>query len=354
MKKYITGYLLTIFSITQLSAQTVLQADKQKDTYELITSVLAPNANPIETPDCAHEEFGRHIDQVFDNTLNKDVFRFHIHVAEDNDRCKKFDRQRNEIKTYKSSPDNLKGTQGETVIYEWKFKLDKDFQVSSHFTHLHQLKAVGGSEDKMPMFTLTARKASPDKLELRYARNLTQETLTKTDLTTLKGKWVKVTEAITYGEKGQYDIKITRIEDNKELLSYSSTSIRTWKTDAEFIRPKWGIYRSLNEANSLRNEQLLFADFSIKEENMPLQLKKKVVRKKKYPIYPNPVSSRLFIADEKQYKTIGIYDSNGKLMISDNVSSKDSVDVSRLPNGTYFLVLQAEKGKTDIMKLQKR
>jgi len=49
------------------------------------------------------------------------------------------------------------------------------------------------------------------------------------------------------------------------LFSYSNSNIRTWKTDADFLRPKWGIYRSLKDADNLRDEAVLFADFSIKE-----------------------------------------------------------------------------------------
>ena len=65
----------------------------------------------------------------------------HFHV----DRCINSDRQRNEIKTYDKSPDNLLGVEGEEVVYKWKFKLDADMQLSSSFTHVHQLKSVGGS-----------------------------------------------------------------------------------------------------------------------------------------------------------------------------------------------------------------
>lgn len=64
----------------------ILSADGPGDTYALITSVLAPGYNPTETPDCNHQEFGDHIDEVFDSTLNSNVFRFFIHTTPDNDR----------------------------------------------------------------------------------------------------------------------------------------------------------------------------------------------------------------------------------------------------------------------------
>jgi hypothetical protein len=36
-----------------------------------------------------------------------------------------------------------------------------------------------------------------------------------------------------------------------------------WRGDATFNRPKWGIYRSLNSSNYLRDETVLFSDFCI-------------------------------------------------------------------------------------------
>ena len=178
--------------------QVELNADGPGNTYELITSILAPNNNPIEVPDCNHTEFGEHIDEIFDSELNTNVFRFHIHTALDNDRCINFDRQRNEIKTYDKSPDNLLGIENEKVIYKWKFKLEAGFQSSPNFTHLHQLKSVGGSLASMPMYTLTARKSTPDRLELRYAETDNAVTLKQSPLAPFIDTWLEVTETITY------------------------------------------------------------------------------------------------------------------------------------------------------------
>ena len=253
------------FSSTFSFTQTTLSADGPGNTYELIESVLAPGYNPIEVPDCSHGNFGRHIDELFDNDLQTNVFRFFIHRDQDDDRCINFDRQRNEIKSYDQSPANLLGIEEETVVYSWKFKLDVGFQPSSSFTHLHQIKAVGGSEASMPQITLTARAGSPENLELRYAETNTQVTIASAPLADFKGVWVEAIETITYGESGSYELSIKRISDGVSVFSYLDGSIRMWKTDADFMRPKWGIYRSLNNSSQLRDEEVLFADFSIEE-----------------------------------------------------------------------------------------
>jgi hypothetical protein len=40
-----------------------------------------------------------------------------------------------------------------------------------------------------------------------------------------------------------------------------------WRPGSTFIRPKWGIYRSLNSPDYLRDENVLFSDFSLLKSN---------------------------------------------------------------------------------------
>ncbi len=263
--KIIAATFFKTTTSTTASKSVVLEADGPGGTYSLITSVLAPENSPIEPPDCSHKEFGDHIDEIYDADLKKNVFQFHIHKTPDNDRCINFDRQRNEIKTYDKSPENLLGRENETVIYSWKFKLPQGFQSSSKFTHIHQLKSVGGNFASMPMYTLTTRKSSPDRLELRYAEIDKQITLTQIELSPLINRWVIVTETILYGTKGSYKIELKDIETDKILLEYNNPNIINWREGGEFVRPKWGVYRSLLFPDDLRDEIVRFADFTITE-----------------------------------------------------------------------------------------
>jgi hypothetical protein len=135
------------------------------------------------------------------------------------------------------------------------------FQPSSSFTHLHQIKAVGGSQD-LPIFTITARKAKENQLVVIHDN---ETTIASADLSDFEGVWVEVTEKIKIGANGTYSIIIKKIKNGQELLSYSSSNIQTIRPDNDFIRPKWGIYRSLKKAEDLRDEAVRFNDFSIKE-----------------------------------------------------------------------------------------
>ena len=278
MPRIVSAVLLCVLIHGLAAAQAVtLSADGPGNTYELITSKFAPGngVNAVESAECAtaHPSFGRHVAEVFDATLNKFVFSFYIHVAQDNDRCTAAtDRQRVEIKTYESSPANLKGTVGESITYKWLFKIPVGFKPSTSFTHIHQIKPVNG-DDGDPLFTLTARKGTgggANKLEL--ITNNTNKVATP-NLSEFEGQWVEATEFITVGAHGVYSMKVRRLSDNAMLINYTNYDILTIRPDNDFIRPKWGIYRSLNTPADLRDDSLQFADFSIAENTvLPLTL----------------------------------------------------------------------------------
>ena len=259
MKLYFA--LLTLAIPYICHSQVLLKSDGPGNTYELINSVLAPGNEAVEHPECNHSAFGRHIAEVWDEDLKENVFEFYSHVTPDNDRCEKWDRQRVEIKTYEPSPENLKGTLGETVTYKWKFKLPKGFQPSSSFTHLHQIKAVEGSQD-LPIFTITARKSKVNQLIVIHNN---ETTVASANLSEFEGTWVEITEKIKIGANGTYSISIKKVKNGQELLAFKSDDILTIRPDNDFIRPKWGIYRSLKKAEDLRDEVVRFNDFSIKE-----------------------------------------------------------------------------------------
>lgn len=284
MKKIKTIFLFCsiLFALSLISiisnAQSILNADGPGSTYELINNILAPGATSMETPDqcTSHPAFGRHIAEVWDATLNQFVFEFYIHVpptttvtatTADNDRCVAFDRQRVEIKTYEASPDSLKGTLGETVSYKWRFRLPIGFLPSPNFTHIHQIKAVGGDDDS-PLFTLTPRySSSGNTLQLIYVKDSTSGTTTYTTapLTNFLGVWVEVTERILIGTNGTYSVNVTRVSDGATLLNYNNSNIQTIRSSNTFIRPKWGIYRSLTSPTYLRDDSLRIASISIYE-----------------------------------------------------------------------------------------
>lgn len=247
---------------------TTLSANGTTETYQLINSIFGGTGDVIEAPDCSHAAFGKHITQVYDADLKRQVFAFQIHLTPDNDKCENSDRQRNEIKTYDKSPENLKTSKDEKVLYRWKFKLDANFKPSSDFTHIHQLKPIDG-DNQLPLITLTPRyRAAGDVMQVIHTGETDASSLkyiAQVPLADFKGQWVEVTERATFSFDGKYEIQINRISDGKVLIKQAFASIEMWRKNTTSCRPKWGIYRRTLEPQMLRDETVWFNDFNITE-----------------------------------------------------------------------------------------
>ena len=285
-----TLILCAMFSGTQVWAVTnlgnddigVLVADgNSAGTYALIQSQGYDLEPPDNSGSHASNPF-QHIQQQWDATLGKYVFSFYIHAAIDDDRglTNITDRQRNEIKTGPHSPASLIAQEGETLRMRWKFKLPSGLITTSKFSHIHQLKgmdnAAGNADVSLPVVTLTCYTTSSGRKVVRLLHNdrtdlttTSAKTLAEMSQTDFLGEWVEAEETVRFGANGSISITIKRIKDNKTLLSYNNESIDTWRTGSSGLRPKWGIYRSVGEngewRNILRDEILLFADFSIEK-----------------------------------------------------------------------------------------
>lgn len=62
-------------------------------------------------------------------------------------------------------------------------------------------------------------------------------------------------------------------------------------------------------------------------------------------LYPNPVSDQLFISSENTViESISIYTLTGK-KVAEVVNQTNSIDVSKLSNGMFFIVISSESGK---------
>lgn len=254
---------LSIFSLSLTFSQVFLEADSTRDAY---TSIRARGYD-YEVPDCNHPV--RHITEAWDHTLRKFVFAFTLHRDKDDDRCINSDRQRCEIKTDSHSPQSMQGSRGETHVYRWKFKLAAGFQPSLNFCHIHQIKTDSGAPNTgAPLITITPRRGTPDKLQVIFSAQRGQRgggILKEMDLEPFLGIWVEAYERAQFDVRGSYELVIRRVSDDSVLLSCHSDLLDLWRENSHFNRPKWGIYRSLNSKEYLRDESVLFADFSLAE-----------------------------------------------------------------------------------------
>ena len=212
----------------------------------------------------------RHIYEDTDATVgNHFVFIIHRDIDIDRDRVDITDRQRNEIKTYDRSEEAVKGFENETFIYQWKFRINPDMEVSTRFTHLFQLKAVGG-DDSHPILTISgAERSGEDGIEVRYSPLQADTILARSDWGLVTGEWLTAYCRATFAESGDLRLIVTRMRDGAVIFDIDETGLDLWRGEdaSHFVRPKWGIYRSILDRDNLRPEEewVRFANFSVSE-----------------------------------------------------------------------------------------
>lgn len=227
-------------------------------------------SKPIESPDlyAINHPDVPHIYEDTDKTIGDHfVFVIHRDIDRDRDRAQITDRQRNEIKTYASSETAVKGYENESMLFRWKFRINSEMEVSRRFSHFFQLKAVGG-EDSQPLITLTGNtRGSEDGLEVRHSPSTGGSVLGRVDWTEVAGEWIEVYCRATFSEQASLRLIAARLNDGEILFDIDATDLDMWRGESpkHFVRPKWGIYRSLAEFESLRpdEEDVRFANFRV-------------------------------------------------------------------------------------------
>ncbi len=220
-----------------------------RDAYAILRDALGPK--PYECPDADHDF--KHIKEDGDAEVGYH-FVLYLHRDVDGDPAGGTDRQRNEIKVYEGSDDRLKGFEGTTFTYRWKLKVDREMKVSKGFTHLFQLKGVGGDADH-PLITLTSAKVGgEDRLQVRYSPSSKDIILDETMLSSARGIWLEVFLKATFATDGHLTMSV-RGPDGTALLSVDEP-LDMWR-DGDFVRPKWGLYRSLVDEDDLRVTEIL-------------------------------------------------------------------------------------------------
>ncbi len=313
----------------------------------------------IENPDCEHTSFGAHITQVYDEDLGKNVFLFHSHIDDDNDRCIVFDRVRMEVKGGPGTDEELIHPLGSESFYRWKFYVHPDYVSSSSFHHIFQLKAKEG-DDGLPVLTFTLRTST---LELRHAggdSGVSLGVLTNADLGLFKGQWVEAFVHIVHGENGQLEASLRNLFTGEELLNYSSDDIDLWRLGASYNRPKWGMYRK--KVETLEDEAFRFADFCISETAASLcpaddsYLGTTIAENERagaaIKIYPNPVRDRLFIeSPEGGLLSVRLLNLMGELILEKHQPNGSGIDIGALASGLYLLAVEAGEGQVFYQKI---
>ena len=244
---------------TKLSATDQIKASFGKYSIE--------SPKHFETHDSSKFE---HIRLVEDKELES-AFVFYLRRDIDGDRDKKWpkgkERQRIEIKGYQSSPDPMKAGNAENHQIEWYLKIEKSFRINKEFCHFFQLKAVGTKNTDDPLLTLSGvMDHGEPQLQLQWWSGHDSGRVFLVDWEKCKDKWLRCECVANYSKKGSIHFSLLSL-DGKINFKKQFKNLQTWRDGFDFIRPKWGIYRSLaKEKNRLnQQDQIWMNNFSIRK-----------------------------------------------------------------------------------------
>ena len=125
----------------------------------------------------------------------------------------------------------------------------------------------------------------------------------------------------------------------------------TIRSDNTFIRPKWGIYRSLNNQADLRDEAVRFAGFSVAEETVTAINDYRYLDLNRLKVYPNPANKSTIIKytlPENGYISLSVYSLSGiriRTLLNNEYrfagEYTSEIDLAGLGKGCYVVHLLA-------------
>jgi hypothetical protein len=208
------------------------------------------------------DRVNKHPDRKYVYVEGGDHYRFNI-WADDRDTTGGGDRQRTESKGMVQGGTAQKMHNGETWTIAYDMYMPSTLHGTSKFTHIFQTKtpATNGG----PWVTLDlSRSGSKELLRARAYSTSGAPDIASTDLSPLRDKWVSIQWTLTIGAKGKAAFTVRNgTGGTAPVAAQGSLSNVNIPDQGDYVRPKWGIYRSVQSAASdIIDTYVLFRNYT--------------------------------------------------------------------------------------------
>jgi hypothetical protein len=208
------------------------------------------------------DRVNQHPDRHYVYVEGGDHYRFNI-WADDRDTTGGGDRQRTESKGMVQGGTILKMHNGETWVIGYDMYMPTTLHGTSKFTHIFQTKTPATNAGPWVTLDLT-RSGSKELISARAYANAGSPSIASTDLVPLRGKWVSVQWTLTIGPSGTAAFLIRNgAGSSAPIAAQGKLSKVDIPDQGDYVRPKWGIYRSVQSATSdIIDTYLLFRNYT--------------------------------------------------------------------------------------------
>ncbi|KAA2258023.1 Tat pathway signal sequence domain protein [Solihabitans fulvus] len=256
--RWLPAVLGTILLGNTLLASPTLATPQNTAPQNTASQNATPQAQWIQrwSPQAAKDGLGA-FEGVEDHGKTKEIYvqgnnyRFDM-LTTDRDGS---DRQRNEVKGMVTAGQQLTIGKGDTWRFTYSMYIPSTLRATTSFTHIMQMKEPGlGSA---PIVTLDLRRrGSASSLELVV--NKTNTVVGGTDLLPLQNKWISIDVSFRYDNAPNGTAHFIVNDGTRNVVDAQKSGVDTWLADR--VRPKWGIYRSINDKADLLNTYLLLTN----------------------------------------------------------------------------------------------
>jgi hypothetical protein len=194
--------------------------------------------------------------------VESDHYRFDI-FADDRDTTGGGDRQRTESKGMVQNGTVLKMHNGQTWTISYEMFMPATLHGTSRFTHIFQTKTPATNAG--PWVTLDlSRSGSKELLRARAYANPGSPDIAATDLAPLRDKWITIEWTLTIGQQGTAACTVRNGTGAGAPVAAQGRMSKVIIPDqGDYVRPKWGIYRSIQSASSdIIDTFVLFRNYS--------------------------------------------------------------------------------------------
>ena len=201
-----------------------------------------------------------HVTCSADTRMGK-VINLTLYKNDDDSLTGSIDRQRIEMKTFRSNPEML--TQVTDYVYAWWFHLNPNLKTGEKFFHIFQLKS-GVDSTPLLTFSLTRKLGFHIRWRTENRTGVIQESKQIVmDLPDALGRWLQASVQIHYQNASSYFRVTIKDENGFELFPlnnasgiFNCNSCELLRETGHTIHPKWGFYRAHDDLHQPSDWQL--------------------------------------------------------------------------------------------------
>jgi hypothetical protein len=174
------------------------------------------------------------------------------------------DRQRTEVKGMVQNGAANKMLNGQTWQIDYAMYMPSTLHGTSKFTHIFQTKTTNPDAGPWCTLDLTRGSGNVEMINARAYGNSGTPDIAAGKLAPLRDHWVTVQWTLTIGSKGAAAFTLLNGTDATSPV-YMKGSMKNVviPANSSYVRPKWGIYRSIKSASSdIIDTYILFKNYT--------------------------------------------------------------------------------------------